>query len=194
MTADRAIQLIRDLAIALGGGLLSGLIAYYAQPYLALTLSVGAAVCISIALGTGLVRRRPRLVLKIQGTPLWKNLNQSFRIIIVRVEAKNKTSVPIGLEGAELTYEASGIATGNDQLSDEIACAVAQTASSDQYFPPLSGFTEIPAHGSISGWFIEAVRRDPAGGTPRCIITLKDEIGSQYKAIIPAQQAHIHWG
>lgn len=193
MRADSATQLIRDLATALGGGLLSGLIAYYAQPHLALTLGVGAAVCIVIAVGIGHIRRRPRLVLKIQGTPLWKNLNPSFRIIAVRVQAKNKTGATIGLEGFELTDEASGIANGNGQLSDEVACAVARTASSDQYFPPLSGFAEIPAHGSISGWFVAAVRRDPAGGTPRCIFTLEDEIGSRYKATIPAQEAHI-WG
>jgi hypothetical protein len=195
MRGHGAVELIRGWAIALGGGLLGSLIAHLAHAHLVLALSIGVAACIlvAVALSSWRTRRRSRLVIGIQGTPLWTPLNQSFWIVAAMVEAKNRTGATIGIQGAELTCEGSASAIGNEDLSDEVARAVARIASSDHYFPPLSGFSEIPAHRSISGWFVAAVRRNPAGGTPMCIITLKDEIDSQYKVIIPAQEVQIHW-
>ena len=197
MTGDRAKLLTRDLAIALCAGLLAGLIAYLAKAHLVLTLSVGAAVCgiIATALSIGRARKRPRLAIRILGAPIWETPNEFLWILVVWVEVRNRTREAIRIVRVEFAYEADGVVTGNEQANDEVARAVAQVANSRQYYPPLSSFTEkIPARGTISGWFAAPVKRDPASGTPRCIITARDEIGSQYKVTIPAQKAHTYWG
>jgi hypothetical protein len=194
MRGDKARWQIRGLAIELSAGLLGSLIAYLAKAHLALVLSVGAVVCLIIAtlLNTRYARQHQRLTAKYQSI-LWEPLNEFFKILLVKIEITNKTQHSIGIALAEFAYEVDGVVAGNGRVSDDVAHAVARVAGSKQYYPPLSGYTEkIPAHGSISGWFATPVRCDPAGGTPKCIVTVRDEIGGRYKIAIPAQKAHIY--
>jgi len=189
-------RLIRDLAIALSGGLLGSLVAYLAQAHLALILGVGATVCLIIAAVLsvwGRARQRPRLDVEAQGNAVWEPVDEFYRILAVKVGVRNMTGEPIRIAPVEFAYETSpGVFAKNEPLSDEVVGAVARIANSKQYFPSLSDFTEkIPAHGSISGWVVEPVRCGPAG-TPECIITVKDEIPSQYEVTIPAQKARIY--
>jgi hypothetical protein len=187
-------RLILDWTAALGGGLLSSLIAFLAQAHLVVGLSVGALVCAMIAfLGIGFKRRRPRLVVKIKDKPHWKSSpTRLFWIVALRVEVRNRTGEPIKIQGYEFTYETPYGNAETPQFSDDDTRAVEQTASSNRYFPPLSGYAEVPAHTSVAGWYVASVIRNPVGGTPRCTITVTDEIGSRYKATIPGQEPHTY--
>ena len=194
MNDSRVRRLILEWSIALGGGLLSSLIAFLNQAHLAVALGIGVLICAVIAVaGPALTRKRARLTAKIISRR-WENLNSAFWMLAVEVEIKNRTGGSIKIEGYEFTYETSSGILESAQLSDEDSRAVKHAASSDRYFPPLPRYVEIPARRSVSGWYVAPVARNPAGGTPKCIITVIDEIGNRYKLVISAQEPHTYWG
>ena len=42
------------------------------------------------------------------------------------------------------------------------------------------------------GLAVEAVTRDPAGGTPRCTVVIKDELGDEYRATLPKREPQVY--
>ena len=56
------------------------------------------------------------------------------------------------------------------------------------YGPTLRTHKQVLAHESVSGWFVTAVTRDPAGGTPKCTIIVADDIGNEYPVTVERQE------
>jgi hypothetical protein len=182
-----------EWSIALGGGLLSSLIAFLDQAHPVVALSIGVLVCAMITvLGIALPRKRAPLAVKIEDM-IWETLNSAFWALALKVDMKNRTSRSVKIVSCESVHEASDGTLVSAQLSDEDSRAVEYTADSKRYFPPLLRYPEIPARRSVSGWYVTPVARNPAGGTPKCIITVIDEIGNRYKLVIPAQEPHTYW-
>ena len=61
-----------------------------------------------------------------------------------------------------------------------------------EYGPVLRNYARIPAGTSVSGWYLAAVTRNPSGGTPECVITITDDIGNEYRAVLPRQEPQAH--
>ena len=59
------------------------------------------------------------------------------------------------------------------------------------YGIPLRNYSMVPAHEAISGWVVEAVTRRPSG-TPCCTVIVKDEIGNEYRTVLPKQEAQTY--
>jgi hypothetical protein len=193
-TADNELRgLIMNGVISVGAGLFTSLIALVAQPHLVVVLGAGVLACAGVIAIRQTVRarkRRPPLIVKVKDTPQWRGLNDNIRVIAAEIELTNKTRDAIRIEECELNYEGFGgilervRLSGNEMLAfDDIA---------QHYYPQLKGFAEVPPRKSISGWCVAAVRRNPFGGTPKCVVTVKDTIGNLYYATIPAQTPQVY--
>jgi hypothetical protein len=192
---DRVRRLVRDWAVALGAGLLTSLVALLLHAHILAILIAGILACaaVSIALEVIIARkRRAPLIVKPKGKAQWGRLNNAVSIVAVQVEVRNITGDAIAIEGYDFNYETSNGIHATVELSDAENEAFEQIADAGRYFPPLRGFTEAGAHTSIVGWYVAPVGRGPADGTPKCVITVKDYIGNQYHATIPAQKPHIY--
>ena len=131
-----------------------------------------------------------RLSVKVKDTPQWQGVNGQIRVIATEVELTNRTRDAIRIEECEFAYEGSAGILEKVQLSRTQALAFDDI--SRKYYPQLKGFAEVPPHKSISGWYVAPVRRNPVGGTPKCVITVKDTIGNLYYATIPAQKPQVY--
>jgi hypothetical protein len=193
-TADKEL---RDLAMngvmSVGAGLGTSLIALVAQPHLVVVLGAGVLACAGM-IAVGMIfrarRRRPPLIVKVRDTPQWQSLNDETKIIAAEVELTNRTRDAIRIEECEFTYEGSGGILESIQLSGNDTLAFDDIVQ--HYYPQLKGFAEVLPHKSISGWCIAPVRRNPVGGTPKCVVTVKDTIGNLYYATIPAQKPQVY--
>lgn len=56
------------------------------------------------------------------------------------------------------------------------------------YGIPLRNYATVPAHESISGWVVEEVTRNPAGGSPRCTVVIEDELRDKYQATLDKRE------
>jgi hypothetical protein len=195
MTGSRLRRLAQDGGIALFAGFLSSLIAFLARAYLAVVLSAGVLVCGAVIAGLEIANaRRAPLSVKIKGDPQWLSGNEDIRIVAVEIEIRNRTrnTIPIEEYGFAYAYESPAATLESPQLSQGDLDTVELVANYDRYFPPLRRFVEVPGHKAISGWYVAGVRRDRAGGTPKCIISVKDNIGSVYPVIIPPQKPYVY--
>jgi hypothetical protein len=114
------------------------------------------------------------------------------RIAALPVEIENMTSRSILIDRYEFISDDEGRpqwhhqATYKDRRSvlDEIE----RRDLSQEYGQPLRSFTRIPAHCRITGWLLEPVSRNPAGGTPECTVVVIDDFGNRYLATLPRQE------
>jgi len=192
--ADKELRdLIMNGVMSVGAGLGTSLIALVAQPHLIIVLSAGVLACAGMIAIRQIFRarkRRPPLIVKVKDTPQWRGLNDKTRVIVAEVELTNRTHDAIRIEECEFTYEGSGGILERVQLSENQMLAFDDIAQ--HYYPQLKGFAEVPPRKSISGWCVAAVRRNPVGGTPKCVVTVKDTIGNLYYATIPAQAPQVY--
>lgn len=200
MTDSGERRPIREWFLSLTAGLIASLIAsliaYETRAHLLEGIAVAILACfvvigaihmtMTIAIPRRL-RRRP-LVVRITGNPQWLDQRNDIWILATELKIKNRTREAVGIRGYEIEYETPSGIRARTQPSDEDVRAVEQVTNSDSYFPPLHRFHDVPARKSISGWYVAAVSRDPAGGTPKCVVTVIDIIGRRYSRTIPAQQ------
>jgi hypothetical protein len=193
-TADRELRdLITNGVMSVGAGLGTSLIALVSQPHLVVVLSAGVLACVGVIAVRQIFRarkRRPPLIVKVNGSPQWQTLNDKIRVIAAEVELTNRTRNAIRIEECEFTYEDSRGILERVQLTRNEALAFDRIAQ--HYYPQLKGFAEVSPHRSIFGWYVAPVSRNPVGGTPKCVVTVKDAIGNLYYATIPAQKPQIY--
>lgn len=194
MSNDEGRRLARDWVVALGAGLLASLIVFLARADLFAVLAAAVLACIgvSVMLGLPIVRKHRRsLKVKVRKWE-WLRLNESIRILAAQVKIRNRTRDTIRIECYGFYSVASDETHEQFRLSGSEASAVEHVVNSEKYFPPVQGYAAIAARSSISGWYLAPVGRDPAGGTPKCVITVKDDVGNMYLVTIPAQMPHIY--
>jgi hypothetical protein len=192
--ADKELRdLIMNGVMSVGAGLGTSLIALVAQPHLVVVLSAGVLVCAGVIAVRQIFRarkRRPPLIVRVKDTPRWQGLNDKIRVIAAEVEFTNRTRDAIRIEECEFSYE------GSDGILERVQLSGNETLAFDDiahhYYPQLKGFAEVPPHKSISGWYVAPVRRNPVGGTPKCVVTVKDIIGNLYYVTIPAQRPQVY--
>lgn len=119
------------------------------------------------------------------------------QIAALHVQVENTTDKPILVatygfgcnnEGRPLWQEQ---ASHDEQLS--VDREIHRRQERQEYGQPLRNYARIQPHQRISGWLVTCVSRNPAGGTPQCTVTVKDDIGNQYTTVLPKQgpQAYI---
>jgi len=191
--ADRELRdLIMNGVMSVGAGLGTSLIALVAHPHLVVVLSAGVLACAGVIAVRQIFRarkRRPPLVVKVKDRPQWQGVNDEYMLVAAVVEATNTTRDAIRIEEYEFTSEGHDGILKRVQLSESETLVFANIAQ--QYYPQLKGFTEVLPHKCISGWYVAPVHRSPIGGTPKCVVTVKDTIGNQYCATIPAQKPQV---
>jgi hypothetical protein len=179
--------------MSVGAGLGTSLIVLVAQPHLVVVLGAGALACVGVIAVRQLFRARKRrspLIVKVKDTPQWQGLNGKIRVIATEIEFTNRTRDVIRIEECDFAYEGSAGILESVQLSGNETLAF--NAIARNYYPQLKRFAEVPPHKSVSGWYVAPVRRNPAGGTPKCVVTVKDTIGNLYYATIPAQKPQVY--
>jgi hypothetical protein len=119
----------------------------------------------------------------------WKHI---ALIAALRVKITNTTGDMIRLSTIGFTYDPEGKPGSGTNLSAderlEIDRELRARRERQHYGIPIHNYATIPARESISGWVVEAVTRDPAGGTPRCTVVIKDELGNEYRATLPKRE------
>ncbi len=80
--------------------------------------------------------------------------------------------------------------TGDQAMS--VRREIHRREETQQYGQPLRNFARIAPGETISGWFLVAVNRPPGGGTLACTVVVKDDVGNQYRASIPARKPQVH--
>jgi hypothetical protein len=106
-------------------------------------------------------------------------------IAAFRVKITNTTDRAIQVSGYAVTCDSPSWmfqVTGGERLA--LQREMAARAQDQRYGVPLRNFSMIPAKESVSGWMITAVSRDPAGDTPECVITVSDDLDSEYRTVV----------
>lgn len=117
-------------------------------------------------------------------------------IAALRVEITNTTGRPIRLGRREYLIQHGFIgllqAEVTEAEKESLAREVAARQRSPHYAPELSTLRVVAAGESTSGWLVLAVRRGPRGGTPRCTVTVKDNIGNRYPTVIERREPEVY--
>jgi hypothetical protein len=141
-------------------------------------------------------RRRPALAVVIMKDSAFENWKHIALIVALHVRVKNTTDREIRVSGYAFTYEFGGDppwesqSTGDDALS--VRREIHRREETQQYGQPLRNFARIAPGQTVSGWFLEAVNRPPPGGTPACTVIVKDGVGNQYWATLPAREPQVY--
>ena len=80
--------------------------------------------------------------------------------------------------------------TGDEVMS--VNREISRREEAQQYGQPLRNFARITPGQTISGWFLVAVNRLPGGKTPVCTVIVKDDVGNQYRATLPAREPQVY--
>jgi hypothetical protein len=193
MAGNKINDLTQNYILSVGAGFVVALIAYVAQPHLVVVFLAGILVCGAMLIILQLARphkSRPQLIVKIKGTPQWQGLNDKHRVVAAQVEVTNRTRRAIRIEETDFQYESSGGIFERVHLSGNETAAFDNIAQ--HYYPQLNGFADVPPRSTISGWYAGSVPRNPFGGTPKCIVTVKDGDENLYQAIIPAHIPQVY--
>jgi hypothetical protein len=122
----------------------------------------------------------------------FENWKRIALIAALRVKITNTTEDMIRLSTIGFTCDPEGkLGLGTTLSADErleIDRELYARRERQHYGISLHNHATIPAHESISGWVVEGVTRDPAGGTPRCTVVIKDELGNEYRATLPMRE------
>lgn len=117
-------------------------------------------------------------------------------IAALHVQVKNTTDKPIRVSGYAFTSDSGGDAPWESQVTGDEAMSVTREISrreqTQQHGLPLRNFARIAAGQTISGWFLTAVNRLSAGGTPPCSVIVRDHVGNQYRATYPAREPKVY--
>jgi hypothetical protein len=109
---------------------------------------------------------------------------------------ENTTDTPLLIGGYAFTSGAQeGPAWDTQATGEEIMSVKREISRRDEtqhYGQPLRNFARIAAHETISGWFLVAVNRPPAGGTPACTVIVEDDVRSEYRATLPAREPQVY--
>lgn len=115
----------------------------------------------------------------------WDNYKYIALIGGFRVRVKNTTGTRVMISGVSSTND-RGLpnwrGTASAAQVNEVDTEIFQRLEGHQYGPPLRMHSEVPAHETVSGWFVVAATRDPSGGTPAVSIVVTDDLGNQYEA------------
>ena len=150
----------------------------------------GKGVWYEIVRGTHDVNMPPLLV-RLKEPPQWENWKYVAMIAAFHVEIRNTTDRPIMVGSYAFTTDNRGLpdwestAIGEEHIG--VHREIHARHENHHYGPQLRLHSEVPAHESVSGWFVTAVTRDPAGGTPECSIIVKDDIGNEYQLTVGRQ-------
>ena len=144
-----------------------------------------------VAQGTHEVAGIPALVVEIvdQDFEDWRHL---VLIAALRVKITHTTERMIRVGSYGFTHDPEGRSgwhthvTADEDL--EIARELHARKERQHYGVPLRNYATVPAHESVLGWVVEAVTRDPAGGTPRCTVFVRDKVGNSYQATLARQE------
>jgi hypothetical protein len=140
--------------------------------------------------------RRPALAVRILKDSTFENWKHIALIAALHVQVVNKTDKPTLVAGYAYTNGTDqgqpwdGQATREEIMS--ITREINRREETQQYGQPLRNFARIAPGETIAGWFLVAVNRPPGGGTPACIVVVKDDVGNQYRASIPASKPQVH--
>jgi hypothetical protein len=131
--------------------------------------------------------RRPALNVTVKDVQ-WENFRYIAMIGAFHIRIKNTTGKRVMIASYAFTTDNRGLpswrgTTSRDQVL-EVDREIDQRLGRHRYGPALRNQAEVPAREAISGWVVEAVTRDPAGGTPGCTIVVKDQIGNEYRAVV----------
>jgi hypothetical protein len=144
-----------------------------------------------IAMGTYGVTGLPALIVTLRDSQ-WENWKYVALLAALHVEITNTTNRAILIASYAFTTDNRGLpswessATGDQHI--EVMREINARQEGHRYGPSLRIHSEVPARDSVSGWFVTAVTRDPAGGTPECVFIVKDDIGNEYPVTIERQE------
>ena len=149
---------------------------------------------VDITSGEHEVQPPPALVVKIMDDSLFENWKYIALIAALHVQVQNTTSTSIQVGGYAYIGENGpgweGLATGEEIMS--IRREISRRDETQHHGQPLRLFARIAPGQTISGWFLTPVNRPPACGTPACTVIVKDDVGNQYRATLPAREPQVH--
>jgi hypothetical protein len=138
----------------------------------------------------------PALVVKILDDTEFENWRRIALIAALHVQVENTTDKPILVSGYAYTCDSGGVAPWDSEVTADEAISVRREISrreeAQQYGLPLRSFKRIIAGQTISGWLLTPMNRPPAGGTPACTIIVRDDVGNQYRAALPARTPKVY--
>jgi len=187
-------RIVRDALVGLFAGLAAALVASLGHADMNIVLIAGIGVCMVALLileASGFLYRRQPLVVKVKESR-FENWRHIALIAAFHVEITNTTGKPTLIASYGFTTDNRGkqswefSATGEDHIA--VMREVHARQEGHRYGPSLRIHAEVPAHESVSGWLVHPVTRDPAGGTPKCTIVVKDDIGNEYRKTIKERE------
>jgi hypothetical protein len=133
----------------------------------------------------------PPLMVRLLEPPQWENWKYIALIGAFHIEITNTTGRAILIGSFAFTTDNRGLASWESNATDvqhiEIRREVHARQEGHRYGPSLRIHSQVPAHATVSGWFVTAVTRNPAGGTPECTFMVQDDIGNEYPVTIERQ-------
>ena len=151
---------------------------------------------VDLARGEHEVKAPPPLIVRIMPDSQFENWRYIALIAALHVQVKNTTDTPIPIGGYAFTSDPSaGLAWRTQATGEEIMSIRREIARRDEtqhYGQLLRNFARIGAHETISGWFLVAVNRPPADGTPACTVIVEDGVRNEYRATLRAREPQVH--
>ena len=138
----------------------------------------------------------PKLIITILDDSQFENWQYVALIAALHVQVENTTDTSIRVGGyAHTSDPKEGLPWDINATVEEIMSVRREITRRDEtqhYGQPLRNFARIPAHETISGWFLVAVNRPPAGGTPTITVIVKDDLANEYRVTLPARERQVH--
>ena len=137
------------------------------------------------------VVKGPSLVVAIMENRFenWKHI---ALIAALRVKITNTTGAMIRLRSIGFTCDSEGMpgwdATVSNDERLEVERELHARRERQHYGIPLRSHATVPAGESISGWIVEAVARNPKGGSPRCTVVIEDDLRDKYRASLDKRE------
>jgi hypothetical protein len=122
----------------------------------------------------------------------FENWRHAALIAALRVKVTNNTGITILLSGFGFTYHPEGLPVLHNSLIGaerlELDRELHNRRERQYYGIPLRNHATVPAGEFITGWVVEVVPRKAAGGTPSCVVVIRDVLGNEYPATLPKQE------
>ncbi len=120
----------------------------------------------------------------------WKHI---ALIVELRVKITNTTDKAIRIRSFGFSYDAEGKASLHYALSREnyleLEREIFARKDRQHYGIPLEHHAVVPADESVTGWVVSQIARPDTGGIPAITVAVKDQLGNEYRATRPKEEA-----
>jgi hypothetical protein len=197
-------RLLRDVFVAIVGGLAASLALSLGQadPNVALAAGIGVCVAALLILETPGIAGLFGKPLKVKITDRHAHpLNYAAEAVAIELSIKNRTWRSIELPGGyNLTVYAAENPQTRAALSAQQKAGLVQKLAYERdtshHQPSLRDRAVVPAYGSVTAWVVTDVDHLPHGAHPEITIGFADGRGNQYKVVAKRQgrrPGQLHW-